>query len=534
MRPTTPLRFAACLALGLIPFLASCDSETAKEAGQKAKSAATELGSAAGEHLAAAGESAKAAGAAAKESLEGAADDLAAARDSAKQKLDEAADALSRFIADSKDDLVAQVEAELALLDARRDELAVEMSQVSVDAQRNLSLAVAKLDVKRKAFQTKLDELRAAAADQWAGLQPGIEERLATLEDELEAADARVEKALAEELPQGDVDWTPGRPKQLFEVVKVVDGDTIHIERDGKIDKLRLLSVDTEEKLSGQPYNPAKPETLYGEETKLWAQDLFAGLAGADGKTRVGVLFPEGVEEYDMYGRLLCHVVLPDGTDYNLQLVREGRSPYFMKYGYSQICHAAFEAAEAAARAEELGVWNPEVNKPANAADPWHKRDYDEVVPWWRARAEAIQAFRTSKASAPDSVFSSEDEDGLAAGVEASKQNDYPVSVFGAVERTFDEADGSLTVLFRALEGKTAFRAHIPAELRPEYAALELEERSEAGRQNYLVVAGQLERGPRGFDIWATDKFSLRLAGPEPGEEAASTPDPMPVLTTGK
>ena len=36
------------------------------------------------------------------------------------------------------------------------------------------------------------------------------------------------------------------KPEKLFTVERVVDGDTIYIQRNGEREKLRLLSVDTE------------------------------------------------------------------------------------------------------------------------------------------------------------------------------------------------------------------------------------------------------------------------------------------------
>ena len=69
-------------------------------------------------------------------------------------------------------------------------------------------------------------------------------------------------------------EYSPQPPQDLFEVVKVVDGDTVHVMRDGKVEKLRLLSVDTEEKLSGRGGSATKPETVYGEECALWAKEV--------------------------------------------------------------------------------------------------------------------------------------------------------------------------------------------------------------------------------------------------------------------
>jgi endonuclease YncB( thermonuclease family) len=59
-------------------------------------------------------------------------------------------------------------------------------------------------------------------------------------------------------------------PAERFEVARVVDGDTLHVLRGGRIDKLRLLSVDTEEKTTPGFQND-KPATAFGDECARWA-----------------------------------------------------------------------------------------------------------------------------------------------------------------------------------------------------------------------------------------------------------------------
>ena len=56
------------------------------------------------------------------------------------------------------------------------------------------------------------------------------------------------------------------------------------------------------------------------------------------------------------YGRLLAYVFV-DGKNLNLDLVRQGLSPYYIKYGKSQKYHAEFRAAEKQARKEKLNIW---------------------------------------------------------------------------------------------------------------------------------------------------------------------------------
>ncbi|MEM7517800.1 MAG: thermonuclease family protein, partial [Planctomycetota bacterium] len=158
-------------------------------------------------------------------------------------------------------------------------------------------------------------------------------------------------------------------PSELFDVTRIVDGDTIWIRRNEKEEKLRLLSVDTEEKL-GVDVSPTKPGTVFGEECALWAQRFFIGMGSDEEPPKVGLAFPDGREARDIYGRLLCNVVLADGTDFNVMLVRLGKSPYFNKYGNSRICHEAFVAAQIESRAADRGIWDPETNKPKTANTP--------------------------------------------------------------------------------------------------------------------------------------------------------------------
>lgn len=323
-------------------------------------------------------------------------------------------------------------------------------------------------------------------------------------------------------IPDGDEPGPPvldehGRwpaPTELFAVEKVVDGDTIHIRRDGEYEKLRLLSVDTEEKLSFQG-SPSKPGTVFGEETSLWAQDLFDELGD---EPTVGLRFPHGIEARDVYGRLLCHVVLPDGTDFNVLLVREGKSPYFDKYGRSRICHDAFVAAEEEARAKELGVWNPRTNEPRTPGAPAAKRPYDRLLPWWEARALAIDAFRAADADDDLAVCDAGDPTDVAESLAAGRER---VRVFAELFRTFDEDDGSLTLLLRGDKDR-AVRVIVPKEARDELG-FDLAAVQDEFRQNFFWSTGRLVKGRRGgFELH--DASGFELAGPEPGEVARPEP----------
>jgi len=102
-----------------------------------------------------------------------------------------------------------------------------------------------------------------------------------------------------------------------YKVIRVVDGDTVVIKYNGKYEKVRMLCVNTFE-----------IDRLRGH-----------------------------------YGRLLAYVFV-DGQNLNLDLVRQGLSPYYTKYGKSQKYDSKFRAAEKQARKEKLNIWgDPELTK---------------------------------------------------------------------------------------------------------------------------------------------------------------------------
>jgi endonuclease YncB( thermonuclease family) len=303
-------------------------------------------------------------------------------------------------------------------------------------------------------------------------------------------------------------------PTELFEIEKVVDGDTIHIMRNGKIEKLRLLSVDTEEKMaSGTSASGTKPPTVFGEECAQWAQGFFAGLAKDGAKPKIGIAFPNGKEQYDFYGRLLCTVILPDGTDYNLMIVEMGKSPYFSKYGWSETDHEAFVAAQKSARAAQRGIWDPKTNQPTTPGVPSAKRPYEKLVPWWDARAEAVQAFRDAKKKDATKVCDTDDPVALA---EAAKRDEV-VQCFGEMAKVTEDANGGMTVHFRASKKDHAFVVFVPKEKKEAFKALDLAAAAEEFHQNYLWFETKVTADPKGyFKAESSDPAKWKRAGPEP------------------
>lgn len=129
-----------------------------------------------------------------------------------------------------------------------------------------------------------------------------------------------------------------------FPVTRVVDGDTLWVERAGQRVKLRLIGVDAPE-----TRDPGEAVECFGPEATARAEELLTGLAVAlESDPSQGVV--------DRYGRELVYVWLPDGQMLNLLLLEEGFA-YEYTYDRAYRHQAAFAAAEQRARSAEAGMW---------------------------------------------------------------------------------------------------------------------------------------------------------------------------------
>jgi endonuclease YncB( thermonuclease family) len=224
--------------------------------------------------------------------------------------------------------------------------------------------------------------------------------------------------------PCGPAAAQPGEALQLglfpFEGARaVVDGDTVKVK--GLDASLRLLGIDTEEtfkhdferkafaagwegykqQMRHGAARPVKMATPLGEEARHFAQAFFTGV------TRVKLERDHPQEIRDYYGRYLAYVLVErDGQwlNYNLECVRAGMSPYFVKYGRSRRFHDLFVQAQETARAGQLGIWAPGAQ---------HYDDYDERLVWWAEREEAVRRFEAQQQLHPDSMIALTRSDAL-------------------------------------------------------------------------------------------------------------------------
>lgn len=129
---------------------------------------------------------------------------------------------------------------------------------------------------------------------------------------------------------------------RAYRVLKVVDGDTIKIEYEGRSATVRLIGVDTPETV-----HPAQPVEPYGKEASAFTTNLLTGES---------VYLRFGDEPRDKYNRLLAYAFRsPDGLFVNLEIVRQGYGHAYTKYPFQHM--DLFRHYEARARQVGKGLW---------------------------------------------------------------------------------------------------------------------------------------------------------------------------------
>ncbi|MFH1724025.1 MAG: thermonuclease family protein [Elusimicrobiota bacterium] len=135
----------------------------------------------------------------------------------------------------------------------------------------------------------------------------------------------------------------PAEERFVGLVVRVYDGDTLTVMRDGENTKVRLAEIDTPEM-----------SQAYGQE----ARDFSAGLA-LDKEVTIEV------RAIDRYRRIVGVVLLADGRSLNRELIRAGAAWWYRHYSDDE----SLGDLEREAREAKRGLWAQEDPEP-----PWEYR----------------------------------------------------------------------------------------------------------------------------------------------------------------
>ncbi|MFH1947451.1 MAG: thermonuclease family protein [Candidatus Magasanikbacteria bacterium] len=129
-----------------------------------------------------------------------------------------------------------------------------------------------------------------------------------------------------------------------YQVTKIVDGDTIDVNIDGKTERIRLIGIDTPETVD---YN--KPIECFGPEATAKAKELLLN-------QKVRLEADPTQDNRDAYDRLLRYIYRDDGLFFNQWMIENGyaREFTFIKpYKYQ----TEFKQAEINAQNGEVGLW---------------------------------------------------------------------------------------------------------------------------------------------------------------------------------
>ncbi|OHA19554.1 MAG: hypothetical protein A3C08_02625 [Candidatus Taylorbacteria bacterium RIFCSPHIGHO2_02_FULL_47_18] len=129
--------------------------------------------------------------------------------------------------------------------------------------------------------------------------------------------------------------------EEKVRVVRVVDGDTINVEINSKVEPVRYIGIDTPETV-----DPRKPVQCFGIEASKKNKELVEGKM---------VRLEKDITDRDKYNRLLRYVWLGDIL-INKALVEQG---FATSYSYPPDVkyQDLFVAAEKKAREDKLGLW---------------------------------------------------------------------------------------------------------------------------------------------------------------------------------
>ena len=182
-------------------------------------------------------------------------------------------------------------------------------------------------------------------------------------------------------------------PKQeLYKVIKVIDGDTVNIEINGKSETIRLIGIDSPETV-----DPRKPVQCYGKEASEKAKETLTGKS-------VSLEADPTQGERDKYNRLLRFVFLSDGTNFNKLMISEGYAHEYTFQSNPYKYQEEFINAEKEARENKKGLWAD--NACVTPTTVQAKQTVSTAAPTQTKSAPVIQPTQSTSTSGGDGSYS--------------------------------------------------------------------------------------------------------------------------------
>jgi len=138
----------------------------------------------------------------------------------------------------------------------------------------------------------------------------------------------------------------------LYTVVRFVDGDTIAVNMNGKVETVRFIGVDTPE-----THKPNSPVQCYGVAAAAYTKNLI-------GSQQVRLDSDADSTNRDRYNRLLRYIYLPDGRLVEAEIIKNGYGFAYTQFPFTK--SAEFTNYQNDAHDALKGLWrncNPHQEK---------------------------------------------------------------------------------------------------------------------------------------------------------------------------
>jgi micrococcal nuclease len=133
-------------------------------------------------------------------------------------------------------------------------------------------------------------------------------------------------------------------PHTLYDVVEVMDGDTLRVKVNHKVITVRLLGINTPETV-----DPRRGVGCFGPEASKQTKELLTG-------QKIFLALNPKREVLDRYGRYLAYIYREDGLFINEKLLTEGYAREYT-YGSPYSLQKEFKSLEKKAKVAQKGLW---------------------------------------------------------------------------------------------------------------------------------------------------------------------------------
>jgi micrococcal nuclease len=149
---------------------------------------------------------------------------------------------------------------------------------------------------------------------------------------------------LSQVAPQAQQQLSDLKPGE-YRVREFYDGDTIGVDMNGRLERIRMIGVDTPE-----THHPKKPVQCFGKAASEFTKRIIS-----DHGSAVRLEADPLSSNRDRYDRLLRYVYLRDGTLLNMRIIEDGYG-----FAYTQFIFTKsndFREVEKIARDSNRGLW---------------------------------------------------------------------------------------------------------------------------------------------------------------------------------